>query len=95
MNQERQQQEQEERRRHTEEAAWLDMGHQEITDFMVMHPTYFMDADQASDWYAGVERGIRRNLNKFSDPAQWDADYDARLSPPSYSSHHSEPKGLK
>ena len=44
------------------EKRWTDMSLAELDAFMNAHPTYFMTPKQASDWWAGVERLIRRDL---------------------------------
>ena len=38
---------------------WSDMTPAQIHEFMTDYPTYCMEPKEASDWWAGVERGIR------------------------------------
>ena len=46
---------------HTD-TPWTSMSAPEITQFLEWHPTYMMGPKEASDWWAGVEAGIRREL---------------------------------
>ncbi len=50
--------------RHMEEAPWDDMSKDEIATFLHLHPTYFMGPKEASDWYAGVDRAIRKDKER-------------------------------
>jgi hypothetical protein len=57
------------------EPQWEDMTGPEIEAFMAAHPTFCMTPKQASDWNAPIEAAIRRDLNKYHDPAQWPSDW--------------------
>lgn len=57
------------------EKRWTDMSLAELDAFMHAHPTFCMTPKQASDWWAGVETLIRRDLRKYDDPAQWPSDW--------------------
>lgn len=50
---------------------WTDMSVSDIEDFLRWHPTYCMTSRQASDWWAGVEHGIRRSLEGKDRPATY------------------------
>lgn len=51
-------------RRREEETPWLDMSADDIAAFLKWHPTYMMTPRQASDWWAGVESGIRATQSR-------------------------------
>ena len=53
---------------------WTAMSVPEIAQFLQWHPTYLMGAKEASDWWAGVDAGIRR----------YKARYDAENLPSDY-----------